>query len=159
MQDQRSQSEHLSSGVIGREQRDAQRAMDHWRRNTWAGGGVPLLDTFDFSPMKGDWGCRFLIWRRHFRKRDVRHLWFGARTAPRVTRQARDYVAVHRQDPGKIYRPVFLIAERSLKERPSISRARSVPAPHSNYTGQFLCRSCCSRTGRSSWSLEHSTAR
>lgn len=43
------------------EQRDVQRAMEHWQRNTWASGGVPLLDTFDFSPMKGDWGYRFLI--------------------------------------------------------------------------------------------------
>ena len=61
LQDQPSQPEHLSSAVTAREQRDAQRAMDHWRRNTWASGGVPLLDTFDFSPMKGDWGYRFLI--------------------------------------------------------------------------------------------------
>src|SRR5437868_6149665 len=61
LQDQPSQPEHLSSAVTGREQRDAQRAMDHWRRNTWAREGVPLLDTFDFSPMKGDWGYRFLI--------------------------------------------------------------------------------------------------
>jgi len=51
------------------------------------------------------------------------------------------------------------IAELFRKERPSISRARSVVAPRSNYTGRFLCPSCCSHTGRSSWFLEHSTAR
>jgi hypothetical protein len=54
----------LSAAVhIGhpREQRDVQRAMEHWQRNTWASDGIPLLDTFDFSAMKGDWGHRFLI--------------------------------------------------------------------------------------------------
>ena len=64
MQHQQTQSEHVSNAVHvmnAGEQRDVQRAMDHWRRNTWASGGVPLLDTFDFSPMKGDWGYRFLI--------------------------------------------------------------------------------------------------
>ena len=56
-------TEHLSTVVRVNpgEQRDVQRAIDHWRRNTWATNGIPLLDTFDFSPMKGDWGYRFLI--------------------------------------------------------------------------------------------------
>ena len=44
-----------------REQRDVQRALKHWQRNTWASDGIPLLDTFDFSAMKGDWGHRFPI--------------------------------------------------------------------------------------------------
>jgi len=43
------------------ERRDVQRAIDHWRQNTWGEGCVPLLDTFDFSPMRGEWGSRFLI--------------------------------------------------------------------------------------------------
>jgi hypothetical protein len=44
-----------------RERRDVQRAIEHWLRNTWGKGCAPFLDTFDFSPMKGDWGHRFLV--------------------------------------------------------------------------------------------------
>jgi hypothetical protein len=46
---------------VARDQRDVQRAMGHWQRNTLASDCIPLLDTFDFSPMKGAWGHRFLI--------------------------------------------------------------------------------------------------
>ena len=57
---------HLEEGTPpdrsqGRERRDVQRVIDHWLRNTWGQDCVPLLDTFDFSPMKGDWGHRFLL--------------------------------------------------------------------------------------------------
>jgi len=44
-----------------RERRDVQRAIELWRRNTWAGESIPFIDTFDFSSMRGDWGHRFLI--------------------------------------------------------------------------------------------------
>jgi hypothetical protein len=43
------------------ERRDVRRAIEHWVRNTWGTDSIPLLDTFDFSPMKADWGHRFLI--------------------------------------------------------------------------------------------------
>ena len=43
------------------ERRDVRRTIDHWLRNTWGTDSIPLLETFDFSPMKGDWGHRFLI--------------------------------------------------------------------------------------------------
>ena len=43
------------------ERRDVRRVIEHWLRNTWATDSIPLLDTFDFSPMRGDWGQRFLI--------------------------------------------------------------------------------------------------
>lgn len=43
------------------ERRDVQRAIEHWHRNTWGKDCIPFLDTFDFSPMRGDWGYRFLI--------------------------------------------------------------------------------------------------
>ena len=43
------------------ERRDVRRVIEHWQRNTWGNDCIPLLDTFDFSPMRGDWGYRFLI--------------------------------------------------------------------------------------------------
>jgi len=43
------------------DRRDVRRVIEHWLRNTWATDSIPLLETFDFSPMKGDWGHRFLI--------------------------------------------------------------------------------------------------
>jgi hypothetical protein len=44
----------------GKERRDVRRASEHWLRHA-AGNRVPLLATFDFSSIKGDWGHRFLI--------------------------------------------------------------------------------------------------
>ena len=44
-----------------RERRDVRQVVDHWIRNTSEDGGIPSLDNFDFSPMKGDWKHRFLI--------------------------------------------------------------------------------------------------
>ena len=43
------------------ERRDVRRTIDHWLRNTWGTDSIPLLETFDFSPMKDDWGHRFLV--------------------------------------------------------------------------------------------------
>src|SRR5205085_11995572 len=64
LQDAPTGPEHVATVVqaqTAREQRDVQRTMEHWRRNTWGPDCIPLLDTFDFSPMRGDWGYRFLI--------------------------------------------------------------------------------------------------
>ena len=44
---------------------DVQSTIEHWYRNTWGKDCIPFLDTFDFSPMKGDWGHRFLICGGH----------------------------------------------------------------------------------------------
>jgi len=43
------------------ERRDVELAIQHWQRNTWGKDCIPFLDTFDFTPMKADWGQRFLI--------------------------------------------------------------------------------------------------
>ena len=43
------------------ERRDVERAIEHWQRNTGGSDRAPFLDMFDFSPMRGDWGYRFLI--------------------------------------------------------------------------------------------------
>jgi hypothetical protein len=47
------------------ERREIQRAIEHWQRNTWGADCIPLLDTFDFSPLRGDWGYWFLICGDH----------------------------------------------------------------------------------------------
>jgi hypothetical protein len=44
-----------------RERRDIQRAIDLWQQNVSDEGFPPPFAAFDFSPMKGDWGNRFLI--------------------------------------------------------------------------------------------------
>jgi hypothetical protein len=44
-----------------RERRDIQRVIDVWQQNVSKDGCPPLLQSFDFSTMKGDWGCRFLM--------------------------------------------------------------------------------------------------
>ena len=43
------------------ERRDIQRALNLWQKHVSEDGGPPILATFDFSPMRGDWGHRFLI--------------------------------------------------------------------------------------------------
>ena len=47
------------------ERREIQRAIEHWQRNTWGADCIPLLDTFDFSPLRGNWGYWFLICGDH----------------------------------------------------------------------------------------------
>jgi hypothetical protein len=48
---------------VGRsnERRDIQRAIKLWQQGVGEDGSAPLLETFDFSPMRADWGYRFLI--------------------------------------------------------------------------------------------------
>jgi hypothetical protein len=59
------QSEGHASKTIPRERanerRDIQRTIDLWQRNLADGSALPDVETFDFSPMKQDWGYRFLI--------------------------------------------------------------------------------------------------
>jgi hypothetical protein len=43
------------------ERRDVQRTINLWQRQVSPDGAAPLLTSFDFSAMKGDWGNRFLI--------------------------------------------------------------------------------------------------
>ena len=42
------------------ERRDIQRAINFWQRNVSDDDAPPLLATFDFSSMKGNWDHRFL---------------------------------------------------------------------------------------------------
>jgi len=47
------------------ERRDIQLSIEHWQRNTWGPDSIPLLDTFDFAPLRRDWGHWFLICGNH----------------------------------------------------------------------------------------------
>jgi hypothetical protein len=61
------QSAHQRHGSVGapqgrpNERRDIQRTINLWQRHVSEDGDPPLLTSFDFSAMKGDWGYRFLI--------------------------------------------------------------------------------------------------
>jgi hypothetical protein len=60
----RQSPEHDSAGAPKRspnERRDVQRTINLWQRHVSPDDGAPLLTSFDFSAMKGDWGNRFLI--------------------------------------------------------------------------------------------------
>jgi hypothetical protein len=59
---------------------DVQSTIEHWYRNTWGKDCIPFLDTFDFSPMKGDWGHRFLICGGHAVEQSV-FVTYGSRFA------------------------------------------------------------------------------
>jgi hypothetical protein len=43
------------------ERRGDRRAIEHWLSNASGNDRIPLLATFDFSPMRGNWGHHFLI--------------------------------------------------------------------------------------------------
>lgn len=47
------------------ERREIQLAVEHWQKNTWGPDCIPLLDTFDFGPLRGGWGYWFLICGNH----------------------------------------------------------------------------------------------
>jgi hypothetical protein len=44
-----------------KDRRDVKRTIEHWLRHASEDGGIPLLESFDFASIKGDWGHRFLI--------------------------------------------------------------------------------------------------
>lgn len=50
-----------TQSVDPKERRDVRRAVAHWRRQIAGEDRVPLLATFDFTSIKGEWGHRFLI--------------------------------------------------------------------------------------------------
>ena len=55
------EAKRFPTPVAQLERRDVELAIQHWQQNTWGKDCVPFLDTFDFSPMKANWGQRFLI--------------------------------------------------------------------------------------------------
>ena len=64
LEDRSTEPTHVFDAVqVGRsnERRDIQRAIKLWQQGVGEDGSAPLLETFDFSPMRADWGYRFLI--------------------------------------------------------------------------------------------------
>ena len=64
LEDRSTEPTHVFDAVqVGRtnERRDIQRAIKLWQQGVGEDGGAPLLETFDFSPMRTDWGYRFLV--------------------------------------------------------------------------------------------------
>jgi hypothetical protein len=62
--DEERSAEHVSKTASlerSSERRDIQRTINFWQRNVSNDDAPPLLETFDFSAMKGNWGHRFLI--------------------------------------------------------------------------------------------------
>jgi hypothetical protein len=102
------------------EPRDLQGAIEHWYRNSWGKGSVPLLDTFDFSPMRGDWGHRFLICGGHAVEQSV-FVTYGAKFAEMLGLPARAETKVpFVQQVDEPYRDMFVEGYR---------QARSASAP------------------------------
>jgi hypothetical protein len=63
-EEQTADSKHVSAEVHPErlnDRRDIQRAINLWQKHVSEDGGPPLVATFDFSSMQGDWGHRFLI--------------------------------------------------------------------------------------------------
>jgi hypothetical protein len=55
-------AEHTTASLErSSERRDIQRTINFWQRNVSDDDAPPLLATFDFSAMKGNWDHRFLI--------------------------------------------------------------------------------------------------
>ena len=50
-----------SDAQQAKDRRDVKRTIEHWLRHASEDGGVPLLESFDFASIKGDWSHRFLI--------------------------------------------------------------------------------------------------
>ena len=64
LEDRSTEPTHMFDAVQvdrSNERRDIQRAIKLWEQSVGEGGDAPLLETFDFSPMRKDWGYRFLI--------------------------------------------------------------------------------------------------
>jgi len=89
------------------ERRDAGRASDHWLRNA-AGNRVPLLATFDFSSIKGDWAHRFLICTDQ-QLENAAFVAYGASFAQllELPEQVTEVVPLRQQIPQR-YLPVFV---------------------------------------------------
>ena len=128
------------------ERRDVQRAIDHWRQNTWGEGCVPLLDTFDFSPMRGEWGSRFLICGSYEVEAAV-FVTYGSGFAELLDLPEEPVTNIPfiRQIP-KPCRTMFSDGySKAILESKEHSGSRRMR----NYTARHSCRSCCGRVGRS----------
>jgi hypothetical protein len=102
------------------ERRDIQRAVALWQQSVSEEGSVPLLEAFNFSLMKRDWGYRFLICSDPSAE-SAAFVVYGLKFAQLLglPEKATTTIPVIRQLPER-YQPVF--AE-------GCSRAMTEPAP------------------------------
>ena len=102
------------------ERRDIQRATALWQQSVREEGSAPLLETFDFSPMRSDWGYRFLICSDQSAE-TAAFVVYGSKFAQLLglPEKVTTTIPVIRQLPER-YQPVF--AE-------GCSRAMTEPAP------------------------------
>ena len=125
MLDQLPSEPHIST-IIPRERpnerRDIQRTIDLWQRNA-AGSALPDVGTFDFSPMKQDWGYRFLICS-DLNLENAAFVMYGAQLARllAVPEKVQTIVPLFQQIPER-YQPIF--AEGCSKAMTQAAPARS----------------------------------
>ena len=106
------QSEGHASKIISRERanerRDVQRTIDLWQRNMAADNMLPEVGTFDFSPMKRDWGHRFLICS-DLNLENAAFIMYGAQLARllHLPETVQGIVPLFQQIPER-YRPIFI---------------------------------------------------
>ena len=105
------QSEGHASKIIPRERakerRDVQRTIDLWKGNMAEGSALPDVGTFDFSPMRQDWGHRFLICS-DLNLENAAFVMYGAQLARllAVPEKVLAVVPLFQQIPER-YRPIF----------------------------------------------------
>ena len=109
------------------ERRDIQRAINLWQKHVPEDGGHPLLARFDFSPMRGDWGHRFLICSEPSAI-SAAFIIYGLKFAQLLglPEKVTNCTPLVHQLPER-YRPVFV---------EGCSRAMSEPAP-AQFSGSF----------------------
>jgi hypothetical protein len=109
------------------ERRDIQRAIALWQQSVSEEGSAPLLETFDFSAMRRDWGYRFLICSDQSAE-NVAFVVYGSKFAQLLglPEKATTITPVIRQLPER-YQPVFT---------EGCSNAMTAPAP-TRLSGSF----------------------
>ena len=122
--------ERASAGVRRErpnERRDIQRAINLWQKHVSEDGDPPILATFDFSPMRGDWGHRFLICSEPSAN-SAAFIIYGLKFAQLLglPEKVTSSTPLLHQLPER-YRPVFV---------EGCSRAMSEPAP-AQFSGSF----------------------
>jgi hypothetical protein len=119
---------------------DVQCAIEHWYRNSWGKDCVPFLDTFDFSPMRGDWGHRFLICGGHAVEQSV-FVTYGAKFAELLGLPVRAETTVpFVRQIGEPYRDMFVEGYRQARtaSAPVILEGTLDMAPEFEFEAVFM---------------------
>ena len=110
MSDGERSTEHASTTASlerSSERRDIQRTINLWQRNISDDDAPPLLATFDFSAMKGNWDHRFLICS-DLNVENAAFVTYGAKFAQlfNLPEKVQAIVPMLQQFPER-YRPIF----------------------------------------------------